>query len=152
MLRDLAAWHANGRPGPASPALVALERRALLRTGFERYRRGPVRSAEQQVLVMLDGDGAALARAALRDLGEPVPEPRADPRPRMMKTVSSARAVVHATVPAATRAARSSASLEDVSAWLRRLLLAAGALVALLIAHTWWWDRRIPRGGSHGRP
>jgi len=32
------------------------------------------------------------------------------------------------------------------------LLLATGVLVALLVAHTWWWDRRIPRGGRHGPP
>jgi hypothetical protein len=152
ILRDLAGWHTNGRPGPASPALVALERRALLRAGFERYRRGPVRPPAQQVVVMLDGDGTALARAALRDLGEAAPEPRVATRPPATKAASPLRAappVVRA-VRTETRAAPSSPSFDVVSAWLRHVLLASGVLVVLLLAHTWWWDRRIPRGGRDG--
>jgi prolipoprotein diacylglyceryltransferase len=151
MLRELAAWHANGRPGPTSPALIALEWRALLRAGFERYRRGPVRTPEQQVVLMLNGDGAALARAALRDLGEAVPEPRVTPRPKVVPAASvplrPTPPVVQVRVPEEPR--QSPASLEVISAWLRRLLLAAAVLVVLLIAHTWWWDRWIPRGGRH---
>ena len=149
MLRDLATWHVNGRPGPASPALVALDPRALLRAAFERYRRGAVRTPAQQLYVMLDGDGAALARAALRDLGETAPEPRPAPRVRARPAPTPVRAV-HASVRPAT-SSRRSPSLDIVSAWLRRVLLGATLLVVFLLAHTWWWDRRIPRGGEHGR-
>ena len=152
ILHDLATWHTNGRPGPTSPALVALEREALLRAGFVRYRRGAVRTPEDQLHVMLDGDGAALARAALRELGESVPEPRPAPRPRARREPAPERPaspVVH--VPIRTHASqRSHPSLDTISAWLRRVLVGAAVLAALLIAHTWWWDRCIPRGGRHG--
>src|SRR5262249_32693979 len=60
--------------GPAvSEELVNLDPRALLRAGFGRYRRGPLRPPEDQVVELLDGDGRALARAALRHLDEAPP-------------------------------------------------------------------------------
>ncbi len=152
ILHDLATWHMNGRPGPASTALVALDREAVLRAGFVRYRRGAVRAPEDQLHVMLDGDGAALARAALRELGETVSEPRAAARPRVLPRPAPERPApfaVHAPVRSQTPR-WSHPSLDAVSAWLRRVLLAAAVLAALLLAHTWWWDRCIPRGGRHG--
>jgi tetratricopeptide (TPR) repeat protein len=129
MLHDLAAWHVNGTPGPAAPALVALDRPALLRAGFERYRRASVRTPEQQLHLMLDGDGAALARAALRELGEDAPEPRPTPavRTRMVNAGTPARKtppVVQVAVrPQAP--ARFHPSLDVVSAWLQPVLLGA---------------------------
>ena len=148
MLHDLASWHANGRPGPASPALVSLDRNALLRAGFERYRRGAIRMPEQQLRLMFDGDGAALARASLRELGETVPEPRPAPRARV-PPAPLPRRVIRASVRPQTPA-RSHPPLDVISAWGRRVLLGAALLIALLVAHTWWWDRRIPPGGRHG--
>jgi len=155
ILHDLATWHTNGRPGPASAGLVALERPALLRAGFERYRRSAVRTPEDQLHLMLDGDGAALARAALRELGETISEPRpAPPRPRVRR----AAAVTHAAPPAvrATAAPATSVpsgwslpSLATVTSWMRLILGIAALLAAVLVAHTWWWERHIPPGGRH---
>lgn len=155
ILHDLATWHTNGRPGPASAGLVALERPALLRAGFERYRRSAVHTPEDQLHLMLDGDGAALARAALRELGETIPEPRpAAPRPR----VRQAAAVTHAAPPAARAIAApatsvpsgwSLPSLATATSWMRLILGMAALLAAALVAHTWWWERRIPPGGRH---
>jgi len=57
--------------GPAvSEELVNLDPRALVRAGFGRYRRGPLRPPEDQMVELLDGDGRAMARAALRHLDE----------------------------------------------------------------------------------
>jgi hypothetical protein len=132
---------------------VALDQRALLRAGFQRYRRAPVREPETQLRLMLDGDGAALARGALRELGETVPEPRPAPRPRVVPVAAptspappaAGRAPAAAPAPAWPRP-----SLDAVSAWLRPLLAGAVLLAALLLAHMWWWDRRIPPGGRYG--
>jgi len=49
----------------ASPGLVDLQARSLVRAGARRARRAPVRPPDQQILALLDGDGAQLARAAL---------------------------------------------------------------------------------------
>ena len=150
MLRDLAAWHVNGRPGAASPALVALDRDAMLRAGFERYRRGAVRTPERQLRAMLDGDGVALARAALGGLGEPVAMPRPTPRPQASPAATRAVATRPRTPGPQQSAPRSHPSLGDVAAWLRPVLLGAATLVVLLLVHGWWWDRRLPPGGRHG--
>jgi phosphatidylglycerol:prolipoprotein diacylglycerol transferase len=153
ILHDLATWHSNGRPGPASAGLVALDRQAIFRAGFVRYRRGAVRTPEDQLHVMLDGDGAALARAALRDLGETLPEPRPVPRPRVHRATVVTRAappVVHATTPPTAAPSRwSLPSLAMVARWTRVILGMAALLAAMLLAHTWWWERRIPPGGRH---
>jgi prolipoprotein diacylglyceryltransferase len=53
-----------------SEAIVNLDPRALVRAGFERYRRGPLRPPEDQVTELLDGDGRRIAREALRRLDE----------------------------------------------------------------------------------
>jgi len=66
-LRALAAG-ARTRGSAISEALVNLDQRALLRAGFERYRRGPVRAPEDQIAQLLDSDGARMAREALRHL------------------------------------------------------------------------------------
>jgi hypothetical protein len=153
ILHALATWHVNGKPGPVSAALVALDQRALLRAGFQRYRRAPVREPETQLRLMLDGDGAALARGALRELGETVPEPRPAPRPRVVPVAAPTSPAPPAAVraPAAAPApAWPRPSLDAVSAWLRPLLAGAVLLAALLLAHMWWWDRRIPPGGRYG--
>ena len=146
ILHDLAAWHVNGSAGEPSAALVALDRQALLRAGFERYRRGALRPPEQHLRLVLDGDGVVLARAALRELGEPVEEPGARP----IATVAAAPAATRVISRPATASARSEASLEIVAAWSRRLLLVAAVIAALLIAQTRWRDRWTPPGGNHG--
>lgn len=152
MLHDLATWHVNGRPGPAPTALVALDRDAVLRAGFVRYRRGAIRTPEQQLHLMLDGDGAALARAALRELGETVREPRPATRARLLPAAMPARPtspVIRVPVRPATPAP-SRAWLAVVAAWLRPVLLGAALLAAFLIGHSWWRDRWLPPGGTHG--
>jgi hypothetical protein len=147
MLRDLAAWHVNGRSGDPSAALVALDRTAVLRAAFVRYRRSVLRPPEQQLRLVLDGDGVVLARAALRELGDAVAAPRVATVTSAPVTTPAVRPVVR---PRPTTAARSQASLEVVAAWSRHLLGAAAAVAALLIAHTWWRDRWMPPGGGHG--
>jgi hypothetical protein len=32
---------------------------------------------------------------------------------------------------------------------MRLILGMAALLTAVLVAHTWWWERRIPPGGRH---
>jgi hypothetical protein len=50
--------------------LVSPDRRDFLRAAAARYRRLPIRAPEDQVVAMIDQDGPALARAALR---RPIP-------------------------------------------------------------------------------
>jgi prolipoprotein diacylglyceryltransferase len=153
ILHDLATWHTTGRPRPAPAGLVALDRHAILRAGFVRYRRGAVRTPEDQLHVILDGDGVALARAALRALGETIPEPHPAPRPRGHRATVVTRAappVVHATPPPTAESSRwSLPSLASVAGWTRLILGLAALLAAMLLAHTWWWERRVPPGGRH---
>src|SRR5262245_17999434 len=58
--------------GRKSRALVALDRRALLRNGFEQYRKAPVQPPEASLAMLFDLDAPGLARAALTmmDRGE----------------------------------------------------------------------------------
>src|SRR5262249_58389142 len=68
--------------GPAvSEELVNLDPRALLRAGFARYRRGPLRPPEDHVVELLDGDGRAVGPAAPPPPHEAPPPPRAPPPP-----------------------------------------------------------------------
>lgn len=133
MLRDLATWAPTAR-GTVTPALVALERDAVLRAAFARYRRAPARAPTAQLHRLLDGDGALLARAALRTLEDPPRTPAAPPRRR-----SAARAAIAADRPRAPRtasaepAARRELRLDALASALRPLLLPA-ALVALGLA------------------
>jgi phosphatidylglycerol:prolipoprotein diacylglycerol transferase len=55
---------------PVSVALLNLDQRAMLRANFERYRRGPLNAPEARVAELLDGNGKAMARAALRHVDE----------------------------------------------------------------------------------
>jgi hypothetical protein len=68
-LRELAQMRSLGeRPGRVTDGLVDLEPHAVLRATVRRYRRAPIGNPEQQLVALLDADGGALARAALRRL------------------------------------------------------------------------------------
>lgn len=73
-LAALAPPDATERP---SRALLELTPGAVLRAGLRRTRGRAILSEREQLAVVLDGDGATLARAAAQRLGEPEPRPRA---------------------------------------------------------------------------
>ncbi|HUE31056.1 MAG TPA: prolipoprotein diacylglyceryl transferase family protein [Verrucomicrobiae bacterium] len=131
--------------GPAvSEALVNLDQRALLRSGFERYRRGPVRAPEDQMSELLDGDGARMAREALHYLDDVPETTRADLRRPIYGSdqdvrIERASEVVPIAAPKAATAATAPAkhpasSGGGGSAWW---LLAAILLGAGYVAATW---------------
>lgn len=90
-LRALAEEVRQSR-GVPSQAMVELEPGALLRVGFERYRRGPLRPPEAQAAALLDCDGPMMARMALKRLDEPRDGPTrvstAAPRERTVRPVA----------------------------------------------------------------
>ena len=67
-LRDLARATPTGRGGTTSQGAIDLEPAAVLRGSIRRYRRGAVAPPDQMLAGVLDGDGVALARAALHRL------------------------------------------------------------------------------------
>jgi phosphatidylglycerol:prolipoprotein diacylglycerol transferase len=64
---------------PVSRSLVDLRPEAVFRAGFEKYRRAPFTPGDNLVAGSFNGDGVALARAALRML-----DPEAPPQPPMV--------------------------------------------------------------------
>jgi phosphatidylglycerol:prolipoprotein diacylglycerol transferase len=68
-LRQLAAT-GSARVGRSSIALINLDQRAVVRDGFQRYRRAQLGAPEDWFARGFDVDGPALARAALRRLNE----------------------------------------------------------------------------------
>jgi tetratricopeptide (TPR) repeat protein len=67
--RELLAGLASTGSGPGgrrSRQLLTLDLRALLRNGFEQYRRGPLQVPETSLATLLDLDGPVLARTALK--------------------------------------------------------------------------------------
>jgi hypothetical protein len=148
------AWHTNGRPAPASTrtggarATGAPARGLRASTGA-----GRVRPPAQQVVVMLDGDGSGLAAAHSAIWARQLPSRASSQRPQATKAASPLRAA------RARRAGRPHGDTRGpIVPELRRRLRVASAPAArersprrwLLVAHTWGWDRRIPRGGRDG--
>lgn len=135
--------------GPAvSEALVNLDQRALLRAGFERYRRGPVRAPEDQITQLLDGDGARMAREALRHLSDLPQEVHntlrrpiygSDGDVELEPVSDTTRAIVPAKAPTPTAAAarHAASGAGSGTGWL----LAAFLVAAGYLAVTW---RRTP--------
>jgi len=68
--RELRALAAGARGGRTSVAMINLDQRAIVRSSFQRYRRGPLGAPEDWFARGLDMDGAALARGAVRRLDE----------------------------------------------------------------------------------
>jgi phosphatidylglycerol:prolipoprotein diacylglycerol transferase len=74
-LRALAAGGRSRGPG-MNAALVNLDPRAVVRAGFQRYRRGPLRTPGQDIVEIVQTDGHELARSALRHLDDAPRLPR----------------------------------------------------------------------------
>lgn len=75
-LRALGRMESLGAPDEgAMRPVVDLERGGAMRAGVARYRKLPFRMPDEQVAALLDRNGPALARAALRRFGEDVPPP-----------------------------------------------------------------------------
>ena len=75
-LRVVAADKSAGINPPRIPfSLLNLEMRSMLRAGMTRYRRVPVGQPREVLMALLDGDGSALAAAALARLGEETASP-----------------------------------------------------------------------------
>jgi hypothetical protein len=68
------AYPAGDRRVALSRGAIELEPRSVLRTGFRRYRRSGIQLPEDVLAGVLDGDGGALARAALRRFETPQEE------------------------------------------------------------------------------
>jgi hypothetical protein len=141
-IASLRALGGTERPGeetrPASPSILALEPLAILRAGGRRYRRMPLQMPEEQFPALLDFDGAALARAALRRLAPTgsVDEPSRLPMMPYQRTVAESpdrttRPAAGAVpgVPAGNHAARDGGLL-DLALGFTVLLAATAALGA----------------------
>lgn len=140
-LRALASE--RGRRGRASPSpgLIGLERGAVLVGAYRRQLRLPLAPPGQQALEMLDGDGTALARAALRGGGPSAAS--ASPAMWAPETgpIPSARpSVARAAAPASTAPAHEAAARDAGSARHRRL--GAGMLLVVALATAWTLARR----------
>jgi tetratricopeptide (TPR) repeat protein len=94
------AGSAPGDDKPVSRALVDLRPEAVFRAGFEKYRRSPFTPGENLVTASFNGDGVALARAALRLL-----DPEAPPQPPMIGPGAPPLATTFRNVDGAERAA-----------------------------------------------
>jgi len=69
-LQRVAAEPSSGRAkARVGPGLVRLAPATLLRSGARQYRRAPLLQPVEQLVALLDVDGPALARAALRQIG-----------------------------------------------------------------------------------
>ncbi len=124
-----------------SRALLALEPGAVLRAGLRRTRGKAILSEHAQLAAVLDGDGATLARAALRrfDGETPSAAPAAagtGPGARQAAVPDAAAAPL---VPASDRASRARPPAEAVSSWQPVRL---GALALVVVLGTWWLRRR----------
>jgi len=149
-LRRLAQYRDSDRPPAArgaalSDRLLHLEWGALLRAGFARYRQAPVGPPQIVAASLLDGDGVALARAALHRLS-----PNHIERPALEvaapETISATNAAPRDPLPdscpaeiprvSARRAAGAPAggAGTEVSSWRWRVAVVAGGAVVLL-----WW-------------
>jgi tetratricopeptide (TPR) repeat protein len=142
-LRVLAEQATSRRWLPA--ALIDLEPSAVLRASFQRYRRLPPRPPEDGIALLLDGDGAALARAALAHLSAAedgnAPSRAADPASSTpaAPAVNPGRAVSRG-FPEASKPVPPSAT----SGGRRIAMIGAAALLALLVG----WSLRRGRSSS----
>lgn len=167
-LRAVATDGAAGINPPRVPmSLLNLELRSMLRASMTRYRRVPVGQPRELLVALLDGDGSALARAALVHLGEeplPVSTPRND-------GVAAADVATNETIvegPAAhdrvaehARSRQPAPALPSRSSQPRRgwdlflWLSVAGAAVVLALAVWWAASRRevrVPQSASRRFP
>ncbi len=143
-----------GGRGTAPRALVNLEPQAIMRAGFERYRRGPLAAPEQHLARVLDGDGYALAAAALRGFGSDddrlPPAPLTYVRARLRDDLDGERVVSRNAKqpPAAPRTPQPVRQHERPRT--SSLLLAAASAIVLLGLALWLWHAtgRPPRRGS----
>ncbi len=141
-LRQLAVGSVRRADTTMSPALLRLDRAALLRDGFRRHRRAPLRAPEEQVAALLDRDGGMLASAALERLVD-APSP-------VNATQSSERAPRPREVIPVTATASASAE-PPAEPWpnrhpLRLALLLGAGLGAGVWA--WVWTVRNKKRGS----
>lgn len=133
-------------------ALVNLEPQAIMRAGFERFRHGPLDAPEAHLARILDGDGYALAAAALRRLGSgdhPPPAPLAYVRARLRDGGDGEHVVSRRPAPQAARPAPR-ADRRREPATTGGLPLAGGAAILFLAFGLWWWlatHRRPPKTG-----
>jgi hypothetical protein len=141
-----------------TPRLLDLDREAVLGAGFARYRQGPLRGPEDDLAEILDGDGATLARVALRELeadgaegrtGDPTHESR-EPGPAVAAAPGSATGAPPAQLPAAGLHHDASGT----SGAMIGLLLVLAAVAGTTIVMTLWWrtaGRHSPEERLHGR-
>jgi hypothetical protein len=139
-LEPLASRRSGTSRGGVSHRLIRLEAPAVLRVGLRRYRELHIATDEAWLAEMLDGDGAKLARAALRLLARGKEAPVADGvgvgAPERM-TALAARAQAEATPPASSVAQEARRATIRAAATLVALALAGLGAIAL-------WRRRAP--------
>jgi len=154
-LFEALAGDRSGASGPVSRRLVDLEPDAVFRAGFDRYRRSPFKPGDDIVASSFDGDGVALARAALRllDPAAPPEPPMVGPGSRLATTFTraGARDAPAAPPPDAGRAVRHPAPVVEGpiarptgtrAVWVVALV---AALVAALLARGGARRRRASR-------
>jgi hypothetical protein len=130
-----------GRRQPVTNALVNLEPQAVMRAAFERYRRAPMGPPESHVAIMLDGNGYALAAAALRGFGRGdsrlPPEPLTYVRTRLHQRTDRGDGAPSRERPHRAPAAKRPAPAPAPSApWAR---VVAGMSLLVLAASVWAW-------------
>ncbi|HEV7730858.1 MAG TPA: hypothetical protein VGR62_01790 [Candidatus Binatia bacterium] len=128
-----------------SRALQDLERRAVLRTGFDQYRKGALRAPEDGLVALLDLDGVALAQAALQVRRAPRP---ADAMPTQPVAVLPVDAPVVARVDHASETAVEAPPLPGIDDGSRSvldvLLMLAGLSLLVVGGLTFWRTRSDP--------
>jgi hypothetical protein len=135
--RDLALLADGGGDASSSRiprTLIDLRPRALIRHGFQRYRTLPPGPQETLIVGMLDFDGPALARAALRRFDRLLPEAieaRGGDTTNVAVRLPAATTARHA--PASGSEARQPQATPDRRMPWRGLGMLAAALVAALV-------------------
>jgi hypothetical protein len=151
-LRELAAGQRETSSGDRrrpSRILANLEPQALLQAGVERYRRAPFAPPESLVALIVNGDGVALARAALRRGIDARPgEVDAWARPPL-----TAWHVSRAPEAGAADAARTTAParLESPARWQARWVVVIVTIAAVLVLVR-MGSKTGPRVRSGSRP
>lgn len=129
-----------GRRQPVANALVNLEPQAVMRAAFERYRRAPMGPPESHVAIMLDGNGYALAAAALRGFGRSdsrlPPEPLTYVRTRLQQRDDSGDNTPSRERHRAPAANRPAPAPEPAVPWAR---VVGGMSLLVLAATVWGW-------------
>src|SRR5581483_1515345 len=130
-LRELSGQTPTAPRRRLSAQLVRLEPAAVLRAGLQRYRQLHVGTEEAWLAEMLDGDGAQLARAALRIISRPASAVSSEPD----RGARAGERAAPGRQASAVAHQDTRPSAENDSSWV--LAMAAGVVLAVAASALW---------------